>query len=179
MSGLVYTQTNTQIPSEAQTAEEGIIGLYALYENYSVYSAQFKYINTYGPGPSSSEADIELVSYVGPSGFSIVQTTPKILTLSGAVSNAFTDSYYEFVMPDGSIQQLPSNTTEEFLAIIKWNPPSTKITTITHQLQIKIKADLLANTLETIETFSLPQEVYWKYGPSVAAFQNLLSRSTL
>lgn len=179
MSGLVYTQTNSEVPSEAQTAIEGAAGLTALYENYSVYSAQFKYINTYGPGPSESEAEIELLNYVGPGGFNVVQTTPKIITLSGMASNVFTDSYYQFLMPDNSIQILPADTTAPFLAIIKWNPPTNKVSTITHQLQIKIKADIVAGTLETIETFSLPQEVYWKYGPAVAAFQNLLSRSVL
>jgi hypothetical protein len=176
--GLKYTETVSEVVTIAPVLA-GDTNLLPLYENSTQYSAAFKYTNIDPLTLLETELEIQLISYSGPNGFSATQTSNKIVTISGMTQQVFLDAYYQFVMPDGSIEILPANTTKEFAALIKWSPPATKSTTVTHSLTLLIKADPILGTPQSQQTFSLQQTVYWKYQQSLANFQNLLSRGTL
>lgn len=175
---LVHTQTVSEVVAIAPVLPEDT-GLLPIYENSTQYSGAFKYTSIDPTTLIETELEIQLVSYNGPSGFSAVQTSNKIVTISGMTQQVFLDAYYQFLMKDGTIKNLPANTIEDFAALIKWSPPVTKSTTVTHSLTLLIKADPILGTPQTQQTFSLQQTVYWKYQQALANFQNLLSKGTL
>lgn len=177
--GLVYTETVSEIVVESAPLELGAVALLPMYENSTEYTGIFKYMITDPATLLETEALIELISYEGPSGFTAAETSTNSITISGVAQQVFIDAYYQFIMKDGTVQVLPANTEEPFAALISWSPPATKQTSITHTLKLLIKANPLIGGTDTEETFILEQEIYWKYGPALQTFQNLLSRGTL
>jgi hypothetical protein len=53
-----------------------------------------------------------------------IDSNPSAYTvrISGPVTGMFSESW-DFIMPDLSLQQLPPNTTQTFLALVEWHPP--------------------------------------------------------
>ena len=45
-----------------------------------------------------------------------------VVRIRGPVTGAFSESW-DFIMPDLSLQQLPPNTTQNFLALVEWHSP--------------------------------------------------------
>lgn len=99
-------------------------------------------------------------------------------TFVGRAQDSFPDQYYQFIMPDKSLKILPKTTTEDFLAIVRWNPPNTKIITISHTFKLKITyTDILGGEEEL--TFTYLQDVYWVWQPALAAFRDFVNKGKI
>jgi hypothetical protein len=123
--------------------------------------------------------EIEFISYSSGeiTGLSAIKIDDQTIRISGAISDAFNDAFYRFVMPDYSVKTLPASTTEEYLALIEWSIPSIRIKDFTHTVICKV-TNLEDNTFEE-RTNTFPQTVYWKLEPALAQFRNLLAKGKI
>jgi hypothetical protein len=125
------------------------------------------------------DTEIELISYSSGeiTGLSAVKIDDQTVRISGAISDAFNDAFYRFVMPDYSVKLLPASTTEEYLALIEWSIPSIKIKDFTHTVICKV-TNLEDDTFEE-RTNTFPQTVYWKLEPALLQFRNILAKGKI
>jgi hypothetical protein len=118
----------------------------------------------------------ELVSsIINIDGIRVTQKSSDTLNITGSPSNVFVDAYYEFIMKDRSIKRLPANTTEDFLSIVRWSPPSTKLLEDV-PYKIKLKYKVLPDTTINEETLTILQDVYWDRATSTASFRKFVAR---
>jgi len=149
----------------------------SVYDGAGMFTADIKFYEIIPPDTQEFQ-NIELVSYNSPAiGLAVSQFDNQTLRISGAVSNAIQGGQFQFLMPDKSIQILPADTSLLYDTIISWSPPSVKVITITHTLEIRIKK--IPSTLNYVETFIATQEVYWKYEYDLQAFQQALAKGRL
>lgn len=87
------------------------------------------------------------------------------IRLDGPVVNAFTDQYYQFVLPDMSTPILPPNTTTPFYSLIKYSPPANKTILLTYTFTVNNSYDVVVN-----------QFINWLYESAVGNIDNLVSR---
>lgn len=117
----------------------------------------------------------------------VIQLGPNSLRMTGQAGETFIDSFYRFLMPDGTLKNLPSNTTEKFLALVRYNPPGIKRKTISHTINLDIT--YLANPAYTGTTTSttttinnnigFTQDVVWNYNTAVEQFQSVLAKGVI
>lgn len=133
-------------------------------------------------GDTESQTDvltkIDLLEYTSDSnGLQATKLNDNTIRISGACTGVFTDAYYKFLMPDKTVKILPANTIENFLALIEWSIPNTKIKTINHTLKVKV-TDVEHNSNEE-RTNMFSQTVYWKYETALAQFRAILSKGSV
>lgn len=173
---LVKTSSTTVIPVEAPT-DEVATGFVPVYENSGVFTAELSYQTEASPGAPLTPSLFTLVSYTAPfQGFVATQKDNYTIRITGTPTQVFEGSTYDFLMPDGTIQSLPQNTNANFLTLVKWAPPGLKYKLVTHQITATF-VDPIVGPFTT--TFNLQQDVYWKLGPSLQAFRDLLARGKL
>ena len=100
------------------------------------------------------------------------------IRLTGPASNVFTDTYYQFRMPDGSLKVLPPDTTEKFVGLVKYNMPSPTWTQKSYDFVVTIPANntMVPPMLSYTETVTMTQRYYWTFETAVANVQNLVAR---
>jgi hypothetical protein len=60
----------------------------------------------------------------------------NLINISGAVSNVFSNKYYQFKMNDGSIQTLSPYSASDFYGVIKYQPDFSRYAEITYTIQL-------------------------------------------
>jgi hypothetical protein len=174
--GLILTSSTTVIPTE-DPGDEIPTGFVSVYENSGVFNAELSYKIEIPVGGPLTNVPFTLISYVSPfEGFTASQKDVNTIKINGIATGVFDGSLYDFLMPDGSIQSLPSDTTADFLTLIKWSPPDIKYKVVTHTITAEIEDPILG---PEVMTFNLEQDVYWRLTPALEAFRNLLAKGRL
>lgn len=121
--------------------------------------------------------NIELINYsVDCKGFS-AKKSGNTIEVTGRATSVFTDAVYQFLMPDLTVRQLPPDTTEDFISIVRWQPPNTKIRTISHQFTISAGYTENSINRSSIITLVIPQTIQWNFNSGVQGFRQILARS--
>jgi hypothetical protein len=144
---------------------------------YFSFDLVYQLFNDLGGDPPQIEnisTEVELLSYSSSSvsGLSAQKINQNTIRVSGTIVNAFTDGFFKFLMPDNTLQVLPPDTDQEFVALVQWSPPTTKIIDFMHTIECKV-TNLVDNTFQT-DSRTFNQTVYWKYDTSLAQFQSLV-----
>jgi hypothetical protein len=153
----------------------------AVYEYGGAFSVELKFIE-YSVDPilnTITESPVVISAFTFTpydSGVKCEKISDDTLKISGDLGMIFTDSVYNFVMPDRTVKALPPNTTQQFLTITSWTPPSQKIRDITHQLSVTYTS---VGVLSTTESITISQEIHWRYSTAVAGFRALLAKGTI
>ena len=107
----------------------------------------------------------------------LVATKPNVYTyrISGAYANAFTNSYYQFIMQDYSLKVLPPTTTEDWIALIRYQMPSPTSIQKDILFTVTIPPDPLLGGAPTTETVTMSQWVFWNFASARASVINLVS----
>lgn len=108
-------------------------------------------------------------------GMTAVKLNASTYRISGTFSNAFPDEYYRFKMKNNSLQVLPANTTEDFLALIEYNMPQP--VTTRKEMLFNVSAPATFNGSPNINwPFTMFQWVIWRYQSAVASVQSLVNQ---
>ena len=167
----------------AAIAEDGSTA----YSNFipTVYEAASFSIDLQFEGSYASAADPPEITLVNATAVTLttnvainglVATKPNVYTyrLSGAWANAFTNSYYQFIMQDYSLKVLPPTTTEDWIALIRYQMPSP--TSIQKDLvfSVTIPPDPLVGGAATTQNVTMSQWVFWNFASARASVINLV-----
>jgi hypothetical protein len=148
-------------------------------------------VNVFVPLPAEGEpaatcalVSVALLGYNSNEGFSASMAPQNKIKVNGKALGVFTDQIYEFLMTDlKTVKQLPSDTSEEYAALVKWNPPRTKEKELIHTFSVIVTYDETAtfglNRYTAIITLTLPQTIRWNYNTAVSQFNELLSKGTI
>ena len=160
------------------------------YGNSFSIDANFSYVPT---GEEDPYIDIEL-DYISvstdlsaASTLAVEQVGPKSLRISGRAIDVFMDAFYQFLMPDNTLKILPADTTESFLALVRYSPPGLKRKTVTHTVNYDITylpnpsppsgspgAELTINN-----TTAFTQDIVWNYNIAVQQFRTVLAKGVI
>jgi len=152
----------------------------AVYEGGGPFSVNLTFAPVPVQGSSSSTVTTTLISFTSTlDGTSVVQNGSNSFTLSGAAANVFTDAYYQFIMPDKTLKILKADTTEKYLSLIRWEPPSIKILTATHSITYLVTPSALGEDLPYTTTSIFTQDVFWQWRTAIAQFGTVLAKGTI
>ena len=70
-------------------------------------------------------------------GVTVSKISADTFKIKGSLSNVIPGAYYNFVMRDGSIKQLPADTSEDYRAIIQYKMPPQPYETIKIQWSVQ------------------------------------------
>lgn len=133
-----------------------------------------------GPVGTATLNDFYLLDYtVDCAGYS-AKKSGEFIEVSGASFNVFPDQVYQFLMPDLSVKQLDPNTTEDFISVVKWVPPSTKYRVVSHKFSVLINySETTTGSVNrsAILTLVMPQAIRWEYSSGVNGFRQVLAKS--
>lgn len=108
-------------------------------------------------------------------GMTAVKVNASTYRISGTYSNAFPDEYYRFKMKNNTLQVLPANTTEDFLALVEYNMPQP--VTTNKEMLFNVSAPAEFNGSPNINwPFTMYQWVVWRYQSAVASVQSLVNQ---
>lgn len=160
------------------------------YGNTFSIDANFTYVPT---GEEDPYIDIELdyisvsTTLSATSTLTVQQIGPKSLRISGRAIDIFTDAFYQFIMPDNSLKILPPDTTELFLALVRYSPPGVKRKTVTHTVNYDLTyipnpsgggggggTELTINS-----TTAFTQDIVWNYNIAVQQFNAVLAKGVI
>ena len=85
--------------------------------------------------------------------------------IEGPILNVFQDQFYQFVLPDLSTPQLPFDTEEEFLSLIKYQKPASNT--------IEFEYDFLVNNTFDVSVYQI---IVWRFQTAVNNIANLVSK---
>lgn len=176
--GIVETTNDPEGGSSAPPSR-----IKAVYEYGNSFSIELKFVE-YSIDPAT-QLPIELPVVISDitfnpytTGITCIKMSDDVLKISGKLDAIFTDALYKFVMPDRTTKILPANTTEEYLTLASWSPPSEKRKDISHALSLTYTASDQPTTSIT-QTMNIQQEIHWSYGIAVSNFQSLLAKGTI
>ena len=168
----------------AAVAEDGSTA----YSNFipTVYEAAGFSIDLQFEGSYASEADPPEITYQNATAVSLttnvainglVATKPNAYTyrITGAWANAFTNSYYQFIMQDYSLKVLPPTTTEDWISLIRYQMPSPTSIQKDIVFSVTIPADPILGGAPTTENVTMSQWVFWNFASARASVINLVS----
>jgi len=146
----------------------------AVYEYGGPFSVNLIFVNT----PAVS---VQLISFTSTlNGTNVVQSGVNSFTLSGSAINLFNDAYYQFIMPDKTLKILKADTTETYLSLIKWEPPSVKMLTATHSITYLVTPLVpSAEELPYTTTSTFTQDIFWQWRIAIAQFRTVLAKGTI
>ena len=154
-----------------------------IYEN-STISFDIRYqLVTPGPLegdlPVNTATQVDLVSYTTDiSGLKAEKVSGQVIRVSGTPTDIFTDGYYRVLLKDKkTLQQIKSDGGEDFLTIVQWSIPTTKIKEFQHNVTVQITN--LDDDSYGLDSNLITQTAYWKSDNAVLTFRNLLSRSEI
>jgi hypothetical protein len=147
-----------------------------VYEN-SAFSIQLQYV--YDDGVNIGvPSTVTVTSYTinGVVGPALTSSALDTLQMNGIIGSVFTDNYYEFLMDrNGTIEQLPENTTKPYRALVEWHPPTVKTFELSH-----IVVSSITNGFTTvINTTTIAQTVNWQLGSALTSFKALLAKGVI
>lgn len=94
--------------------------------------------------------------------------------LSGTFANVFLDSYYEFVLENGTTVQMAPNVNSTFKALIEYEMPS--ITTIDKEFPFNFTVNTeFASATTVSDTKNVGQWVVWQFEPTANLIQQLVA----
>ena len=94
--------------------------------------------------------------------------------LSGTFANVFQDSYYEFVLENGSNVRMSPNVSSTFKALIEYEMPS--ITTIDKEFPFNFTVNTEFTSTSTVsDTKNVGQWVVWAFEPTANLIQQLVA----
>lgn len=152
----------------------------------TVYEAAGFSIDLQFEGSYASEADPPEITYQNATAVSLttnvainglVATKPNAYTyrITGAWANAFTNSYYQFIMQDYSLKVLPPTTTEDWISLIRYQMPSPTSIQKDIVFSVTIPADPILGGAPTTENVTMSQWVFWNFASARASVINLVS----
>lgn len=103
------------------------------------------------------------VTFSASDGLIFTKLNNSTVRVSGPYSNPFPSTFYRFKMADYTEKVLPANTTEKWIGLIEYNPPSPTFIEKTFNFTVTIPADPLVGGQPTTETITMRQWVYWTY----------------
>jgi len=106
----------------------------------------------------------------------LVVSKPNVYTyrISGAWTDAFINSYYQFIMQDYSLKVLPPNTTEDWISLIRYQMPSPTSIQKDIVFSVTIPPDPLVGGAATTENVTMSQWVFWNFASARASVINLV-----
>ena len=110
------------------------------------------------------------------SGITITKLNNSTVRVTGPYSNPFPNTFYRFKMADYSEKILPASTTENWIALLEYNPPTPTFIEKTFNLTVTIPADPLLGGNPTEETVTMHGWVYWSYGTARASVISLAAQ---
>ena len=110
------------------------------------------------------------------SGITLTKLNANTVRVTGPYANPFPNTFYRFKMADYSVKILPSNTTEKWLGLVEYFPPSPTFIEKTFDLTVTIPADPLLGGSATTETLTMHQWIYWNYAAARSAIVNLVAQ---
>lgn len=134
-------------------------------------------IDEFAPTGTATLNSFELFAYsVDCEGYSAKKVENQI-QVSGSSFNVFPDQVYQFLMPDLTVKTLDPSTSEDFISVVRWVPPNTKVRTISHKFTVI--ANYTENTINrsAVLTLVMPQTIRWDFASGVAGFQRVLAKS--
>ena len=168
----------------AAVAEDGSTA----YSNFipTVYEAATFSIDLKFEGSYASAADPPVITLENATAVSVttnvainglVATKPNAYTyrITGAWANAFTNSYYQFIMQDYSLKVLPPTTTEDWISLIRYQMPSPTSIQKDIVFSVTIPADPILGGAPTTENVTMSQWVFWNFASARASVINLVS----
>lgn len=171
----INSSTTVACTEDPDVPESG--RLVSVYDGAGILTADIRYNSQTDVTLEPSFNEIELISYNSPvSGLNVIQKDLTTLSIQGIAANVIQGGTYKFLMLDNSVRFLPADTSEDYDALIGWQPPPIKMVQVTHILNVKIKN---AGLTDTIETLTVNQEIYWKYSVGLQSFHSALSRGRL
>jgi hypothetical protein len=119
---------------------------------------------------------VSLTTNVALNGLVATKLNAYTYRISGAWANAFTNSYYQFKMKDYSLKVLPPTTTEDWIALIRYQMPSPTSIQKDIVFTVTIPADPLLGGSSTTENVTMSQWVFWNFASARASVINLVGR---
>lgn len=109
-------------------------------------------------------------------GLKITGIDSHTIRISGAQTNAFPGTFYQFLMLNYSLKILPPTTTEKYLSLVQYHMPG--VTSIMKEIQFKvvIPPDTLLGGPNTTETVTMNQWVMWRYASAKAAVLSAVAK---
>lgn len=109
--------------------------------------------------------------------FTVVDDTT--IRVQGTVSG-MPGEYYRFLMRDRTLAELSPVNTEDWVTIVKWNPPPKpweKSGVFTFEINYDFTdANTMIPVVDQTATFEVTQYSYWNYVPGLAAFRQLVTQ---
>lgn len=171
----VISSTTVLCTEDPSVPESGRLA--SIYDGSGVLTADIQYNSQTDVALGPSFNEIQLVSYNSPvSGLTVIQKDLTTLSIQGTATNVIQGGTYKFLMHDNSVKFLPADTSEDYDALIGWQPPPIKMVQVTHILNVRIKN---VGAPDTIEVLTVNQEIYWRYSIGLQSFQSALSRGRL
>lgn len=148
-------------------------------------------VNVFVPLPEEGQlattctlVSVALLGYSSNQGFSASMLPENKINVNGKALDIFTDGFYEFLMSDlKTVKRLEADTTEDYIALVKWSSPRTKEKQLTHTFSVIIVYDETGlfglNRRTAITTLTLPQTIRWNLDTSVSQFTELLNKGTI
>jgi hypothetical protein len=82
-------------------------------------------------------------------------------------------------MHDKTLKILKADTTEKYLSLIRWEPPSIKMLTATHSITYLVTPSALDGDLPYTTTSTFTQDVFWQWRTAIAQFGTVLAKGTI
>ena len=134
---------------------------------------------TIGAGTGSTVTNVTPSST--PENFTLTRVSADTYQVTGSAS-PMEGEYYLFHMYDGTWIKLPSNTTEHWKAVVKWNPPATPWERhYTYSFDVTLDYyDPEAGVIPGVQTtIDVSQYYYWSWEPSLQALRTYVRQGAV
>jgi hypothetical protein len=95
------------------------------------------------------------------------------LRLSGQFANVFLDSYFEFVLDNGSTVQLEPNVNSSFKALVEYEMPDNTVIDLEFPFNFTVNTEF-ASMVTVSDTKNVGQWVVWRFDSAAALIQQLV-----
>lgn len=174
-----YSSYTTILTSE-DPSDPGMTGRFiSIYDDYGLFHADIQYYEIDETTSTNVFQNIELVSYNSPiNGITVSNLDEQTLRISGTATGVIGGNEFKFLMLDNTILVSNEIIDQEYLALTSWQPPSVRIVTLQHNLEVKIKSSVYPYN-EYNKTLSVTHDVYWKLQRGITLFQEALAKGVL
>ena len=135
-----------------------------------------------GTEPDTTVSEITLITPPSSEpGLTLSRVNATTYRVTGSVSPAVGE-YFNFLMRDKTYKALPVDTSEDWVAVVKWNPATQPWESLkTYQFSVRytyVSADPLMGG-ETTESITINQYAYWFWEPSLQSLQQLVQEGEI
>ena len=177
-SGDFKYSSYTSVTVDEDPSDPGMTGRFiSIYDDLGVFHADIQFEEIDEATSLATLQNIEIVSYNAPIvGITVSQLDQQTLRISGTATGVIGDNQFKFLMSDNSIRISNKIIDEKYLALTSWQPPSIRMVTLQHTLEVKVKSITVP---EYTKTFTATHNVYWKLQRGISAFQEALAKGVL